>query len=170
VGAGQLAQLKGLPFTSSRDNHFLLSDARKYFDTHQDVKKSQKEVNDGYSENPDQDKYPVIVIKSRDELVVLDGNRRTLRAILSDQRMIEAWIATSDGKAPKDYWLPLGHMMSLVSNFAFAQENNTYADLDSYRNILKSWFEQSEVARINFKHRISNQHLKYVDELSKGLL
>ena len=165
-----LDQLKGLPFVPENDNHFLFADAKEYFTGNPHIKAQQLLINNEHSKDPVQDKYPIIAIEKDERIVVLDGNRRTLRAILQDSPTIEAWVAKTDGQAPRDYWMPVNHMMSLVFSYKNAVKEGGFAEAAAYKSVLKSWFEQSEVAKISYTRRVKGQNHKLADELSDGLL
>ena len=160
-----LDQLEGLPFVPAADNNISMADVRAFFDKTPDEKARQRGMNDGFSIDPEQDHYPILVDARDGKLFVGDGNRRVLRAVLYDRVEIDAWVATSDGMPPRNYWMPIDNMMDLVWAYGWQKKAGGNPDPLAYRQILLDWFSQSDVARISFMTRVYNQNMRYIDDI-----
>lgn len=98
------------------------------------------------------DHYPVVVRRERDgSLTLLDGNRRTLRALLYGQTNIDAWVGTVMAE-PRlmDHWVNTGFLRRLLSEYA---ETPTDEVRESIRSQLRIILRGSSIAQHNFRER-----------------
>lgn len=161
---GQLKKVSGLnlrndlPFAEIID---VLSDNRE-------VLEEQKVLIDEHSTDPAQDKYPIIIQKTDNgPLKVMDGNRRTLKAVIYGQEKLDAWVGEKTVNELKNFWIPINDMFQLVKIFKEAQEYNNQEVQKAVATVLKSRFEASSVARQAYKQRIGNQN-KVAEDLYKA--
>jgi len=113
------------------------------------------------------DHYPIIVRReSSGSLKLLDGNRRTLRALLYNKASIDAWVGTVVAQPwLHDYWVNTGFLRRLLSEYE-ADPRPEVAE--SIRSQLKILFESSVIARYNYEHRCIPL-FPFAAELIKGL-
>lgn len=109
------------------------------------------------------DHYPIVVRRELDgTLTLLDGNRRTLRGILYEQKTIEAWVGTVK-QEPRlhDHWVNTGILRRILDDYEVAPSPEAKKALELQLDpILKS----SVIARHNFKTRCV-PHYSFVSEL-----
>lgn len=118
----------------------------------------QKQMIDKHSTDPAQDAYPIILREADDGLLkVMDGNRRTLKAVVYGQEEMEAWVGAIDGRAPANFWVPLNDMFQLVKVYKEASEAADEQLQLAVVRVLKSRFEVSNVAEQAYRARIGNQ-------------
>lgn len=98
------------------------------------------------------DHYPVLVRREPDgTLHLLDGNRRTLRALLYGRPSIDAWVGTV-AREPRlqDHWVNTGFLRRLLSEYAEAPTPEVRASIQSQLKIILG---SSAIARFNFQTR-----------------
>ena len=123
-----------------------------------DAREEQKRLVDEHSTDPSQDSYPIIVRGSDSGLFkVMDGNRRTLKAVIYGQKEIEAWVAKKDEKDPVNFWVPLNDMFQLVKVYKEAIDNDDAQLQQAVVQVLKARFKASSVAEQAYRKRIGNQ-------------
>lgn len=151
---GQLKQLSdldvhsGLPF----------AEVMEALDKSSEARSRQKELIDRHSTDSKQDEYPIIVRKTgADKYKVMDGNRRTLKAVIYRGSRIKAWIGESEGGEPKNYWIPLNDMFQLVKIYKEAVEQNDEQLRLATARVLQARFRASKVAVMAYQARIGNQ-------------
>lgn len=152
-----LAQLKKVPELNLRNNlpYAELADvlARKPH-----LVDEQKQLVDQYSTDPAQDTYPVVLKEAKDGLFkVMDGNRRTLKTLLYGEDKIEAWVCSTNGDEPTNYWVPLNDMFQLLKVYKQAVDIDDKELQKAVARVLKARFEASDVAKIAYRCRIGNQ-------------
>jgi hypothetical protein len=157
--------IEGLPFVTKGNNRFKFGLAKKFFNANPEQKNKERTISNLYCQDRTQDDYPIFAVKDKKGITVLDGNRRTLAAIVYDKPTIKAWVATTDGRKPRDYWMPINHMMSLVFSYKFAVDNGLNPDPEAYKKVLADWFKQSRVAKISFDKRVANQNFDWLKDI-----
>lgn len=164
-----LEQLQKVPGLKLR-NDLPFAELADALATHPNALEEQKRLVDEHSTDPVQDVYPVIVRETKEGLFkVMDGNRRTLRAIIYGQEKIEAWVGKIDGTEPINFWVPLNDMLQLVKVFKEAVENGDEHLQQAITQVLKARFKASTVAERAYQNRIGNQTeiAKYLFELTQ---
>ena len=98
------------------------------------------------------DHYPILVRRDPDgTLHLLDGNRRTLRALLYGRASIDAWVG-SVVKEPRliDHWVNTGFLRRLISEYVESPTPEIKASIQSQ---LRLTLASSSIARFNFETR-----------------
>lgn len=115
----------------------------------------------------DRDRYPIIVRREPNgELKILDGNRRTLRALLYGKDKILSWVGTVRAEPTlKDHWVNTGFMRRLLTEY---QEKPTEEMWQTVRAELKNLFESSIIARQNYQQRCLD-HYDFAQKIIEGL-
>ncbi len=114
------------------------------------------------------DHYPVVVRREHDgSLTLLDGNRRTLRALLYGQTSIDAWVGTVTAE-PRliDHWVNTGFLRRLLSEYA---ESPTDEVRESIRSQLRIILGSSSIAQHNFRERCI-PHYPFAAELVSDIM
>ena len=124
----------------------------------------QKEINDSFSQNDAQNKYLPLIVVSDGHPMVIDGNRRCLRALLYGQETVEAWYCQTNDEEPVDFWFPIDDMMGLLRIYRYGKERNPQLKVH-IAGILKELFRQSKVAEIAYRERIVAHNTKGAEEL-----
>lgn len=117
----------------------------------------QKKLIDAHSTDPAQDAYPIIAATAGNVYKVMDGNRRTLKAVIYGQDKIEAWVGEIDGAEPRNFWVPMNDMMQLVKIFKQACDTGDKQLQQSVARVLQARFDVSDVAKQAYQNRIANQ-------------
>lgn len=152
-----LEQLQKVPDLNLR-NDLPFAELADVLAGHPEAIDEQKELIDQHSTNPTQDTYPIIVREADDGLFkVMDGNRRTLKAVIYGQNEIEAWVGTINGSEPVNFWVPINDMFQLVKVFKEASESKNSELQSAVVHVLKSHFKASDVAEQAYQNRIGNQ-------------
>lgn len=98
------------------------------------------------------DHYPVLVRRELDgRLTLLDGNRRTLRALLYGRTSIDAWVG-SVRQEPRlhDHWVNTGFLSRLLAEYVESPSDDVRASVQSQLRII---LDSSVIARFNFETR-----------------
>lgn len=112
----------------------------------------QRILNDQHSRDPNQDKFPVVVkTAAPGAYVILDGNRRCLRAMLYGKSSIDTWVVATQTQPPRDYWVPVNDLMQLVELYKAAKRQGVDEAVPAIRATLETYFKLSSIARINYK-------------------
>jgi len=167
--ATTLDQFKELPFARGTNHRYSLRAAKTYFAEHPDVAAKQRAIIEQYSTDPAQDLYPIIVMQKGDDLRIHDGHRRSMQALLRGEQTIDAWIGHQEGDLPRDFWVPINLMMSVVRTYALLEKAGSRPDRQAFGAVLRSWFDLSEVARICYRDRILDAGTPGAAELSEGM-
>lgn len=113
------------------------------------VHDAQRHTVEKFSPDATQNAYRIIAIQKEGFFQVMDGNRRSLRAILTGQVQIEAWVARTNDQSPRNFWLPIDHMMQVVS-----ESRDHPEQLAVYQAVVANWFAVSRTAQIAFERRV----------------
>ncbi|MGD8374153.1 MAG: ParB/Srx family N-terminal domain-containing protein [Candidatus Woesebacteria bacterium] len=113
------------------------------------------------------DQYPIIVRREIDgKLTLLDGNRRTLRALLYGKNKISSWVGTVKSKPVlRDHWVNTGFMRRLLVQY---QEQPTESMKQTVQAELKALFNSSVIARQNYQERCIG-HYNFAQEIVANL-
>jgi hypothetical protein len=87
----------------------------------------------------------------------MDGNRRTLKAVMYGQETIDAWVGCIDGNKLINYWVPVNDMFQLLKVYKEAVDLKDEMLKLSVARVLKSRFTASEVAEQAYRNRVGNQ-------------
>lgn len=151
---GQLHKIPGLNVRHDTP----LREVKSALEAHPESLAEQRALNDNHSRDPEQDNYPVIIkINGRGECLILDGNRRCLRALLYDKNTMDAWVVTTNGEPPRNHWVPVNDLMQLVALYKDAKKSGLNAAVPAIRQTLETYFTMSEIARINYD-RAQTEH------------
>lgn len=106
-----------------------------------------------FDKGDEQNQYPVLIVEKGDGSMVMDGNRRCLRALLMGETAISAWYCETGNERPRNFWYPIDDMMRLVRTY------NTLKDTDPtikthVQAVLNGIFAESDVAKQAFSGRI----------------
>lgn len=152
-----LGQLKKVPGLNLRSD-LPFAELADVLDRNPDAREEQKHLIDEHSTDLAQDAYPIIVREAENGLFkVMDGNRRTLKALIYGHQGIEAWVGKIDGVEPRNFWIPLNDMFQLVKVFKEAREANDENLQQAVAQVLKARFKVSTVAEQAYRNRIGNQ-------------
>jgi hypothetical protein len=110
------------------------------------------------------DHYPVLIRREIDgTLMLLDGNRRTLRSLLYGRTAIDAWVGTVTAQPTlRDHWVNTGFLRRLLSEYA---DTSTPEVRESIKSQLKIILNSSSIARYNFQSRCV-PHYPFAAELA----
>ena len=131
----------------------LLKEVKAYFENNPDEQVNQRTTIESFGHGEKQDSYPVLVVEKKNSPMVMDGNRRTLLALLKDKSTISAWYCETNGEQPRNYWYPIDDMMRLVNIYNSSKESHPGIK-ESIQQVLQALFSQSDVARQAFEERI----------------
>lgn len=106
------------------------------------------------AETADRDTFPVILRKLlNDDVIVMDGNRRLLRAVLFEIDEIKAFVGTQTENPPiKDHWVSTSLLLDLVSMHKYWTMTGKDST-DFVAKTIASMIEDSEVARFELTDR-----------------
>lgn len=153
-----LVQLRQVPSLRLR-NDLPFAELADVLSGQPDVFEQQKKLVDQHSTDPTQDAYPIIARQAENGLCkAVDGNRRTLKALLHGQKEIEAWVGEIDGNEPRNFWVPLNDMFQLVKVYEEAVEANNEGLQHAVAMVLKARFSASQVAEQAYQRGISSQN------------
>ncbi len=129
----------------SEENKDILNELKK-----RDVLESEKTFN--------RDKDPIIVSSPNKELSVVDGNRRLLHAIITNQLSIKAYTGTVVSEPELfEYWVPTSSLIDLVANHRYFQKQNESYTL-SVAVVIGELVKNSAAGRIELVHRVFNNN------------
>lgn len=131
----------------------LLKEVKAYLNNNPNEQETQLATIESFSHGKDQDSYPVLVVEKSNGPMVMDGNRRTLHALLMGESAISAWYCETNGEQPRNFWYPVDDMMRIVNIYNASKESNPNIK-ESVQQMLKALFSQSDVARQAFEERI----------------
>lgn len=165
-----LAQLYKIPELNIRHD-LPVAELLHALSLHPEALPEQKRLIDKHSTDPAQDAYPIIVHDTNDGLrKIMDGNRRTLKAVIYGTSEIDAWVGKVDGLHPVNFWVPVNDMFQLVKVFKEATEAGDEQLQQAVARVLKARFEASKVAEQAYLNRIANQSeiAKSLYEMARG--
>lgn len=140
------------------DNTVTLEEVAKKLAAHAEATALQKRLIDQHSTDSAQDAYPIIARDIGNGMyAVMDGNRRSLRALLYDRGSLDAWIGSIAGDEPTNFWVPVNDLTQLVKVYAEAVDSRNDELQRSVACVLRARFNSSAVAEQAFKNRIANQ-------------
>ena len=159
---GNLAEMGKPPYSYEFINERILQNAQQMIINRRisDEKSADTTVS--------RDHYPVVVQRALNgEFTLLDGNRRTLRALLYGRPTIDAWVGTViEEPRLKDQWVSTGIMYRLLAQY---EDNPSPGVKTSVQSQLVSILDGSQVARINYKERCV-PHFDFAEEFAAGHL
>ncbi|HET6924568.1 MAG TPA: hypothetical protein VFH39_01935 [Candidatus Saccharimonadales bacterium] len=159
-----LDQLRRIPDIDLRTGmHF--SEIADLLNRNPEARATQKKLIDEHSTDPAQDTYPIIVqIDPELGLKIMDGNRRTLKAVIYGKDGIDAWVAEHDGDDLRDFWVPVNDLYQLAVQFKTAQKDGDTAGQEAVARILRQVFAHSQVAKQTYEARVRDE-AGYTSEL-----
>lgn len=146
--ASKLSQLDRLD--DLRPDQLFLSDIDDRLRADPTERQYQLDAVQSHSRGKEQDNYPIITVEKQHGPMVMDGNRRSLHALLLGHTSITAWHCATGGQPPRDFWYPIDDMLRLT------QQARMPAAAPHVQGVLRAIFDQSDVARIAYKQRIVN--------------
>ena len=162
-----LPEMEDLPHFQDRTARF--GDIAQYLADNPDERQRQLQISNAYSDNPEQDLLRIITVDDGNQIFVQDGNHRALRAAVQGQPTMPVYVVRTEGEPPRNFWVPTGNMLILARMYGIARETDSAAKVDEVKGVLKAWFDLSDIAKINFKHRIIG-HIPHAEELAEGLI
>lgn len=155
----QLNRLEGL------DPHQLdLAKIKEKLDNDPAEAAHQKQITESFSQDETQNTYLPIIVEKDGRLMVMDGNRRCLRALFNGQETIDVWYCRTNNEPPVDFWFPINEMMDLVRTYNYGKQNNPGLR-DIIQATLTEVFRQSKVAEIAYRERIISYGTRGAEEL-----
>lgn len=149
-----LKQLESIPGLAFRP-HIPMTELLEALAKHPSAAAEQKRLVDRHSTDPKQDDYPIIVRKvAEHDYVIIDGNRRTLRAALYGKEAIDAWTVELTGAKPTNFWIPLNDMLQLVKLFKRASVDANERSQQAVALLLHDYFRESPLAEYLYRIRI----------------
>lgn len=126
-----------------------------------------KQDSDYHSAHPiPRDHYPVLLLRQGEIVKTLDGNRRVIRAAVYERETIDAWVGTlAATERPRNYWVTTGYLRELVR---LAEEKESDELTTAVSKVLETLFNESEIARVNFRLR-SMKHGSFGEKIGKKL-
>lgn len=146
-----LEQLKSIDGLSTQPP--LLKEVKAKLDANPTELEHQRTLIESFSHGTQQDEYPIIIVEKDNHPMVMDGNRRSLQALLIGDSAISAWYCETNGEQPSNYWYPIDDMMRLVNIYNASKESNP-ALKESIQQVFSAIFSQSAVARQAYEERI----------------
>jgi LPS sulfotransferase NodH len=93
----------------------------------------------------------VLLLRQGEIVKTLDGNRRVIRAVVYERETIDAWVGTlAATERPRNYWVTTGYLRELVR---LAEEKESDELTTAVSKVLETLFNESEIARVNFRLR-----------------
>ncbi len=119
----------------------------------------QRKIAEQYSTDfQPRDHYPVLLLRQNSELTVIDGNRRTLQAILHNKQTIDAWVGDLGLDVnPVNYWVSTAMLRDLLRIAEAAEYEGDIEVVDTVRSLLAHLCKVSEIAKINWDLRCRDQ-------------
>jgi hypothetical protein len=146
-----LTQLDGIDELTEQPP--LLKEVKAYLEKNPREQENQLATIESFSHGEDQDSYPVLVVEKSNGPMVMDGNRRTLNALLMGESAITAWYCETNGEQPHNFWYPIDDMIRLVNIYNSSKETNPDIK-ENVKRTLQALFLQSDVALRAFEERI----------------
>jgi hypothetical protein len=131
----------------------LLKEVKAYLEKNPGEQENQLATIESFSHGKDQDSYPVLIVEKSNGPMVMDGNRRTLHALLTGESQITAWYCETNGQQPRNFWYPVDDMMRLVNIYNSSKESDPNIK-ENVQQTFQALFSQSDVARQTFEERI----------------
>jgi plasmid maintenance system antidote protein VapI len=105
------------------------------------------------------DHYPIMVLEDGKKFQILDGHRRTIRAIIYGNKNICAYLAkfTTRKRVFKNYWVSTGFLRNLTRIWQIAKDNKDYRTAKSITTILQTLSDQHDNVRYILPRRVLNK-------------
>ena len=137
------------------------------------LNKSIKILKEKKDETAPRDSFPIFVIKKKEKLMVIDGNRRLLQAIVDKKENILATIGEPIAEPPIfEHWVPTSLLVDLV----FWHKRQTESEKDTKEitaRMIVELIKDSSAGRIEFEeravHKDDEVHLKLAESVAKIL-
>lgn len=144
----QLESLEGLV-----TNPPLLSEINEQLTHDSDERQRQLDSVTAFDKGAEQNHYPVLIVEKENGPMVMDGNRRCLRALLMGETAISAWYCETNNEPPPNFWYPIDDMMRLVKIYN-ARKATDPAIKAHVQGVLNGIFSESSIAKQAFSDRI----------------
>lgn len=105
------------------------------------------------------DYYPIMVLKDGKKFQILDGHRRTIRAIIYHKNNIRAYCAefTTKQRIFKNYWVSTGFLRNLTRIWRIARDSNDQQTAKSVIKILQTLANKHDNVRYILPKRVLNK-------------
>jgi hypothetical protein len=131
---------------------------------------TQKITKEKAKETAPRDHFPIFVVSKKEKLVVIDGNRRLMSAVVNGKEKILAVIGEPIAEPPLyEHWVPTSLLVDLV----FWYKREVQAGRDTTKTMAQTIAEiirNSSAGRIEFKeravHRNDEIHLKLLEAVA----
>lgn len=102
------------------------------------------------------DHYPIMVLSDGQNFQILDGHRRTIRAIIYDKKFITAYCAKfmTKEKIFKNYWVSTGFLRNLIRIWRIAKDNHDQQTAKSVVQILQNLSDNHDNVRYILPKRV----------------
>lgn len=166
-------KLESISFAEDQPN---AGDIRRYFYQEQNKKQLEelREKSDAESKKTShRDNDPIIVQEREGKLIILDGNRRVLRAIAKDKPLIAAYVArTKHEPLLHDHWVPTSTMHEIMSAHRYACRQDPHDSellTSTFAKTLASMIKDSVIAQTMFVERVKIIDATETDTLYKAV-
>lgn len=144
----QLDKVEGLD-----DDDLSLGRIQQLLADQPDIATKQRQLAESFSRGEEQDSYRVLVVQKESGLMVMDGNRRCLQALLRGEETIDAWYCQTNNEPPRNFWFPIDDMLRLVRAYSGVKETDP-TSRQAFSQVLQSIFSLSDVAKTAYTTRV----------------
>lgn len=164
--SSKLTQLDS--FDDLQSDKLLLSSIKERLDRDETERVRQLETIEQHHRSDEQDDYSIIAVEKEGRPMVMDGNRRSLQALLVGKETIHAWYCQTNDEQPRNYWFPIDDMMRLTKLYSSSKDTDP-AIREHVQGVLRAIFTQSNVARIAYQERIAKVGTSGAQELMEDI-
>ena len=135
--------------------------------------KSEKILKEKKDETAPRDSFPIFVIKKKEKLMVIDGNRRLLQAIVDKKENILAMIGEPIAEPPIfEHWVPTSLLVDLI--FWHKRQRESKKDTKEITaRMIAELIKDSSAGRVEFEeraiHKDDEVHLKLAEAVAEIL-
>lgn len=144
----QLESIEGLD-----TNPPFLSEIHNALTRNPEERQRQLDSIKAFDRGTEQNQYPILAVERGNGFMVMDGNRRCLRALLMGEKAISAWCCQTNHEQPRNFWYPIDDMMRLVKTYNALKDTDP-AIKPHIQAVLNGIFTLSAVAKQAYEKRI----------------